>query len=318
MATTILRVEKVKNMANIRQAGAHQHRHHLDTPNADENLTKNNVTLVGSSNLGKDVQTRLDTLSKPPRKNAVLMMDGMMSLSPEAFLKEDGKPDNEALERFVDRSEQWLKDRFGDNLVNCVLHLDESTPHLHFCVVPLDEKPDGRKVLNARDMFDKWKLADMQKEYNSAMREVMPSLEAPKHGSKAKHTKIKEFYAKIDELSAGVETELKLFAEEIKGDMTKTLFDRLSPLIERQFEDLEKHIGGVIDPELKAKLKREQEQKLEGCLQFAISESKTFQAQEQKILNAINKEVTRVKDPQAKPRRPKRDKNGTIIGWLDE
>lgn len=298
MGTTIFRVEKVKNMANVRQAGAHQHRHHLDTPNADENLTKNNVILIGSNNLGKDVQMRLNELTKAPRKNAVLAMDGMMSLSPEMFRTESGNVDNEALGHFVETSEKWLKDRFGENLVSCVLHLDESTPHLHFTIVPLDEKPDGRKVLNARDMFDKWQLADMQKSYNAAIRETMPSIEAPKHGSKAKHTKIKEFYAKIDELSVNVEKELKLFSEEMKGDMKKTLFDKLSPLIERQLEDLEKHIGGAINPELKAKLKREQEKKLEGCLQFAISESKTFKAQEKRILDAINNEKERLKNPE--------------------
>ena len=54
--TTILRFEKVKHIANVRQAGAHQHRHHLETPNADPALKSKNVTLVGDSNLGKTVQ----------------------------------------------------------------------------------------------------------------------------------------------------------------------------------------------------------------------------------------------------------------------
>jgi len=169
---------------------------------------------------------------------------------------------------------------------------------MHFTVVPLDEKPDGRKVLNARDMFDKWQLADMQKSYNETMHVHIPSVEPPKYGSKAKHTKIKEFYSKLDELSDCIEAELKLFAEELKVDMAKTLFEKLSPLIERQFEDLEKHVGSVIDPELKAKLKYEQERKLEGCLSYAIEESKTLKAQEQRIIDAVNKEVERLKDPE--------------------
>lgn len=296
MGTTILRVAKVKSIANVRQAGAHQYRHHAETPNADPTKKSRNIKVIGSENLAKDVQARLDDLTKAPRKNAVLAMDGLVTLSPE-LLKT-----NENLNTWANRTRDWLKERFGENLVNAVIHLDESNPHMHFTVVPLDEKPDGRKVLNARDMFDKWQLADMQKSYNETMRAHIPSVEPPKYGSKAKHTRVKEFYSKLDELSAGVEAELKLFAEELKADMTKTLFEKLSPLIERQFEDLEKHVGSVIDPELKAKLKYEQERKLEGCLQFAINESKTLQEQEKKVLDAINNEVSRVKDPQAKPR----------------
>lgn len=319
MATTILRVEKVKSMANIRQAGAHQHRHHKDIPNVDRSKSHRNVILEGTDNMSKDVKARLNDLTKPPRKNAVLAMDGMITLSPEAFENDKGEPDNDRFIAYVETTEKWLRERFGDNMVSLILHLDETTPHMHFTIVPLDEKPDGRKVLNARDMFDKWQLSELQKEYSAAMRAVMPDLEPPKHGSKASHTKIKEFYAKIDELSAGVEAELKLFAEEMKQDMAKTLFDKLAPLIERQFEDLEKHIGGAINPDLKAKLKYEQERKLEGCLQYAINKSKTIQAQEKRVLEAINNEVSRVKDPQAKPRRkPKRDKNGNIVGWIDE
>ena len=302
MATTILRFEKIKHKANIRSAGAHQHRHHKDTPNANSEMSGNNVILVGTSNVLRDAEKRLSDLSKEPRKNAVLAMDGMMSLSPEMFKKEDGSVDNQNLEKFADRADEWLKERFGDNLVNSILHLDESTPHIHFTVVPLDEKPSGRKVLNARDLFGKEQLHELQKEFYAVMHKVLPELEPPKHGSKAKHVKIKEFYAKLDEMTDGLEQELKLFSEDLKENMTKTVMKKLAPMIERQFEDLEKHIGAPIEQELRNKLKYEQERKLEGCLQFAINESKTLQNQEEKILKAINEEKERIKNPEVKPR----------------
>lgn len=45
----------------------------------------------------------------------------------------DGRLDN-----WIDANLKWLRDTFGeDNLVSCVLHMDEKTPHLHATVVPI-------------------------------------------------------------------------------------------------------------------------------------------------------------------------------------
>ena len=188
MGTTILRVEKIKSMANVRQSGAHQFRHHADTPNADPARKSLNHTFIGSSNLGRDVQARLDTLTKPPRKNAVLAIDGLITLSPELL------NDRDNLKSWALNTRKWLEEQFGENLVSAVVHRDESSPHMHFTVVPVDEKPDGRRVLNARDMFDKWQLADMQRSYNQAMQNCVAGVVPPRHGSRAKHTTIAQFY----------------------------------------------------------------------------------------------------------------------------
>lgn len=211
MGTTILRVEKVKSMANIRQSGAHIHRHHANTPNADPALKHRNTQAMGSNNLARDVQSRLDTLSKPPRRNAVLAVDGILSLSPDLL------GDEESVKKWGNAALGWLKEEFGENLVSVVLHRDESTPHIHFTVVPVDEKPDGRRVLNARDMFDKWKLAAMQRSYNAAIQRRIENVQEPNYGSKAKHTTIAQFYeilnnnqdALISEFVAGIRGKLE-------------------------------------------------------------------------------------------------------------
>ena len=45
----------------------------------------------------------------------------------------DGRLDN-----WIDANLKWLKGTFGEeNLVSCVLHMDEKTPHLHATVVPI-------------------------------------------------------------------------------------------------------------------------------------------------------------------------------------
>lgn len=229
MGTTILRVEKIKSMANIRQSGAHIHRLHAETPNADPARKKLNHTFVGSGNLARDVQARLDTLTKLPRKNAVLAVDGLITLSPELF-KTKGN-----LKKWAYQTQQWLQDRFGENLVSAVVHQDESSPHMHFTVVPVDEKPDGRRALNARDMFDKWQLADMQRSYNQAMQNCIAGVEPPRHGSRAKHTTIAQFYevlnAEQDNLVRGIVERLR---EHLEAGMASK-FDAL-------LQDLDSHV----------------------------------------------------------------------------
>lgn len=283
MGTTILRVEKIKNMTNVRQSGAHQHRHHHETPNANQILTKNNVTLVGGDNLAKAVRERLDLLDKEPRKNAVLAVDGLLSLSPEIFRKEGGSPDNDILSDFVETSEAWLKERFGDNLVSAVLHLDETTPHIHFTVVPLEEKPDGRKTLNARDMFNKWQLADMQRGFNAAMSASIPTIESPKHGSKAKHTTIKQFYNIIDEAMEQIPIAAKEYLNEIKEGARQTLFDRYLPMVDKMIERVESELENKLSEEIKSDIRNKFNQEMQSSINNAFNETETLKKAQAKM-----------------------------------
>ena len=42
------------------------------------------------------------------------------------------------LDSWIDANLKWLRETFGnENLVSCVLHMDEKTPHLHATVVPI-------------------------------------------------------------------------------------------------------------------------------------------------------------------------------------
>lgn len=39
------------------------------------------------------------------------------------------------LDKWIKKSERWLKEKYGDNLVGICVHNDESHPHLHFFIV---------------------------------------------------------------------------------------------------------------------------------------------------------------------------------------
>ena len=84
--------------------------------------------------------------------------------------------------RFFDDCTDFFSDRYGkENVVSAVVHLDESTPHLHFNLMPVT---GGR--LCAKELFDRKALRDLQTDFYEAVGKKY-GLERGKEGSTAKH-----------------------------------------------------------------------------------------------------------------------------------
>jgi hypothetical protein len=109
--------------------------------NADANRTHLNRELVkfpdGVKNRTEAIQFRIDHagLHRKVGKNQTKAIRIILTGTHEQMMKiaDDGK-----LDKWIDANMKWLKDTFGsENLVSCVLHLDEKTPHLHATIVPI-------------------------------------------------------------------------------------------------------------------------------------------------------------------------------------
>ncbi len=88
----------------------------------------------------------------------------------------------EAQKRFFDDCTEFFAERYGkENVVSVVVHLDESTPHLHFNLMPVT---DGR--LCAKELFDRTALRDLQTDFYEAVGKKY-GLGRGKEGSTAKH-----------------------------------------------------------------------------------------------------------------------------------
>lgn len=188
MAFAILRAEKLKTMGNIGGSLAHNYRT-IDTPNADSSQTPNNFHSLQNSEAVKAAIT--ERLPEKRRSDAVLCVEYMITASPEWQGWSDDRQ-NEYFKQAVD----WLEQRHGKhNVVATSIHRDETTPHLVAYVVPLDQET-GR--LNAKKFLGgKAKLAEMQSSFSDHVKNL--GLERGIEGSKAKHTRIKEYYAKVNE-----------------------------------------------------------------------------------------------------------------------
>ena len=111
------------------------------------------------------------------------------------------------LDKWTSANLKWLRDTFGeDNVVSCVLHMDEKTPHLHATVVPIvtgerkRKSREGEKKyrtqtgsrLSADDVMGRARLSTYQNTYAEAMREF--GLQRGVVGSTAKHQSNGEYY----------------------------------------------------------------------------------------------------------------------------
>lgn len=208
MTTTVLRFEKIKSTASLRGSGDHVQRY-KDTPNADPTKFHLNRQIRGSRSTVSDHAAFLSKHELKPRKNSVLAIDAMFSLSPDVF-----KTKGENLEQFVRGVEEWLDENFGSRCINAVLHLDETTPHIHACIVPAItkfNKVQNKRInsLSARELFGADQLSQYQKSFFAKMNELIPDqLIPPRHGEKAKHQTIRQFYYKLNQDAEKLKTEL--------------------------------------------------------------------------------------------------------------
>ncbi len=221
--------------------------------NADKTRTHLNRELIhfpnGVRNRTDAVQYRIDHagLHRKVGKNQTKAVRIILTGSHEQMMKieQSGR-----LDKWTDANLKWLRDTFGeDNVVSCVLHMDEKTPHLHATVVPIvtgerrRKSREGEKKyrtqagprLSADDVMCRARLSTYQNTYAEAMREF--GLQRGVVGSTAKHQSNGEYYrqqmlqyendiarlnAEIEKANEGRSVILSLFG---KGDLAKAKKD---------------------------------------------------------------------------------------------
>jgi hypothetical protein len=250
-AKAIMRVGKLKSLGSV--GGSEKHTARLqDTPNADP--YKENIRLIGDNDdpeLEKIVLAKIaDNTKHKPRKDAVLCSEIFLSASPEYFRPHDpshaGEWDDSLMWNFANASKKWLQDNFGDKCVRAELHLDESTPHIHAYIVPLNDKT---KQLSHKAMFGgdgrqaSIKLSKFQDSYAKALAPL--GIERGVKGSQATHTKVKEYYEAVNK--EPLTLELDRLAPK-QGETAQQLFERIKndPTIQtvnHQLADRSRMIG---------------------------------------------------------------------------
>src|SRR5699024_1484640 len=168
-----MRVAKVKGDVNTTGIQKHVQRENKNYNNKDidHEKTELNFDLVHGrekQNYKELIENRIEegyTGQRKIRSDAVRHVDGIITSDKEFF---DGLSEDRMNQYFQD-SFEFLENEYGkENILYAAVHLDESTPHMHFGTVPLT--PDGR--MSAKEVVgNKKALTNLQDRYNQFMNE---------------------------------------------------------------------------------------------------------------------------------------------------
>ena len=278
------------------------------------------------------VQYRIDNagLHRKVGKNQTKAIRIILTGSHEQMMKieQSGK-----LDKWTDANLKWLRDTFGeDNVVSCVLHMDEKTPHLHATVVPIvtgerkRKSREGEKKyrtqtgprLSADDVMGRGRLSTYQNTYAEAMREF--GLQRGVVGSTAKHQSNDEFYRQqmlqyendIARLNAEVEKANEgrnvLLSWIGRGDLAKakkdlTAKDKQIALLKEQIAKLQAERAAIIQHHKQemAKLRNGYQTEIDKAIKEAESLRETIESKDARI-ERQSKRIAEL-DRQANPQR---------------
>ena len=220
--------------------------------NIKPDRTKDNIFLKPKDDrtYGERVDDRLEAGyrgAKAIRKDAVKMVEATVQLGGD-ITKESEEMQIEALKEAYEE----LKEMYGeDNIISAVIHVDETTPHLHCDFVPLTKRGN----LSAKDVIgDKKKMRRTQEKFLEAMQERVP---------RAKFARLEPEKAQFNGLDQ------KLYEK-----MTASIKEREDKLCDR--EDY------IEDQEIKLENKEEQLNKVKEALEAKENEIRARERQVEK------------------------------------
>ena len=128
---------------------------------------------------------------------------------------------------FFENCAKFFAERYGEeNIISAVVHLDETTPHMHLNLMPITS--DGR--LCSKQLFDKPQLQKLQTDFYEEVGKKY-GLHRGKEGSQRKHLSTAEFKAKkIIEQAEAIRHENQVYADALEEAKSGEYFRNKSKL----------------------------------------------------------------------------------------
>ena len=202
MAYAILRFAKHKGGASKALSAHHERTKEIyaSNPDIDKNRTMQNYHIVTPRwSYEQEIRHRIRMAGCRVRKDSVKFVETLITTSPEF-----AKAHESEMPEYFNRAFGFLKERIGEeNIISAVVHMDEKTPHLHLCFVPLtkDGRLSAKEILGNKKTMIRW-----QDDFYACMAERWPELE---RGTPAVETKRKhltpQWYKKVTAMDAKLE-----------------------------------------------------------------------------------------------------------------
>ena len=235
MAYAILRFAKHKGGAS-KALSAHHERtkeFYISNPDIDQSRTPQNFHLVTPRwSYEQEIRHRIRMAGCRVRKDSVKFVDTLVTVSPE-FAQEHAAE----MPEYFTRAFTFLKERVGEeNIISAVVHLDETTPHMHLCFVPLtkDNRLSAKEILGNKKSMIRW-----QDDFYACMAERWPELErgTPAVETRRRHLtpqwykKVTAMDAKLEQLEATLNN-INVFNAGKKREEAVALLAQLLPEVE--------------------------------------------------------------------------------------
>lgn len=202
MAYAILRFAKRKGGA-AKAIAAHNERTkeaYASNPDIDKSRTVQNYHLIAPRwSYGQEIRHRISMAGCRVRRDSVKFVETLITTSPEF-----AKAHESEMPEYFERALGFLKERVGEeNIFSAVVHMDEKTPHMHLCFVPLtkDNRLSAKEILGNKKNMIRW-----QDDFYACMAERWPELE---RGTPAIETRRKhlppQWYKKATAMDAKLE-----------------------------------------------------------------------------------------------------------------
>ena len=183
----ILRFKKYKGPA-ISPIEAHNERtkeQYASNPDIDTNRSRYNLHLVQPQGRYREEADRMIAAAHcRVRKDSVRVVEALVTASPEFFKDKT----NREIRAYFAYALKFLEGRQRpDTFLSAVVHMDEKTPHLHLCFVPLtaDGRLSAKEIIGNRKNLVKW-----QDEFWQHMVKQYPELERGESASQTRREHI--------------------------------------------------------------------------------------------------------------------------------
>ena len=235
MAYAILRFAKHKGGASKALSAHHERTKEVyaSNPDIDKSRTVQNYHLVAPRwSYGQEIRHRISMAGCQVRRDSVKFVDTLVTVSPEFAMAHDAE-----MPEYFNRAFEFLKERVGEeNIFSAVVHMDEKTPHMHLCFVPLtkDKRLSAKEILGNKKRMIQW-----QDDFYACMSERWPE---PERGAPAVETKRKhltpQWYKKVTAMDSKLErletalNDINMFNAGKKREEAIALLAQLLPEVE--------------------------------------------------------------------------------------
>ncbi len=241
----ILRFAKYKGpeIGHIESHNERTKEKYASNPDVDTSKSKYNLHLIKPKRKYRaEAERQISEAGCRTRSDSVRIVEVLITASPEFF---EGKKRAEIKEYFNDALD-FIKAHQNENtIISAVVHMDEKTPHMHLCFIPITE--DGR--LSAKDIVgNKKKLTLWQDEFWKHMVKKYPALERGESASKTgrdhipprlfkEMTHLNKYRERLEELIVSINP----LNKKARIDEISSILDKFLPAAEKMHRDLKRY-----------------------------------------------------------------------------